>query len=333
MRNGILGEPKIGLTLSFQLLVFCCALSAPVVYGQSTRGLSSLINSLSPGLGDNSQEERATVLHAGKAVRLTMPAEWRVKEVAVGRKVRLLISPEKIEAAAVDLADGIWLELDYHPDGLTQESSEQLEQHCESSLRGVFGASKYLANARKLTISGHSAAGLEFRTEIAESAAGNATTSKESSVGFHCVVQTSWCRLLIHLIAPSTGDQRIVEYERILEQLELVKPKANDRSLTLTVRAAASILGSWKANASRLRLFADGTVVMAPDQPFLFTTKDSDQPRKGSAVSGRFRAQDDLLFIEWEDESKLNYRWRLRGNQLLLTDHQGRIAQLARVSE
>ena len=129
------------------------------------------------------------------------------------------------------------------------------------------------------------------------------------------------------------GGRRLVELERVVDDLRLVEPAAKPQHVRSPVSDAASILGSWKGHASRLRLRGDGTVAIVTDEPFRFTTKHGDQRRDGHGVTGRYAARDDLMFIEWEDNSKLNYRWRLRGDKLLLTDHEGHMTQLVRLSE
>ena len=56
-----------------------------------------------------------------------------------------------------------------------------------------------------------------------------------------------------------------------------------------------------------------------------------DPVRRESELTGTFLAQEGLLLVTWDDGSKLNYRWRLLGHDLLLTDHQGRISHLRRL--
>ena len=51
------------------------------------------------------------------------------------------------------------------------------------------------------------------------------------------------------------------------------------------------------------------------------------------SLAGRFRAKNDLLHVVWDDGSKLNFRWKLSGSALLLTDHEGQISQLQRLYE
>ena len=46
-----------------------------------------------------------------------------------------------------------------------------------------------------------------------------------------------------------------------------------------------------------------------------------------------FEAKEDLLLVEWKDGSKLNFRWKVKDGDLLLTDHEGRISKLRRIVE
>ena len=67
----------------------------------------------------------------------------------------------------------------------------------------------------------------------------------------------------------------------------------------------------------------DGRVVIIPDA--------LDRNRPSKPLAGTFEARDDLVFIHWDDGSRLNLRWRLQDNDLFLTDHEGQISHLKRV--
>jgi hypothetical protein len=292
------------------------------------------------------QRERALVVHAGGAVRLTIPADWHVNEVGFKRQVRLLVSPHALKPTARDVMDGLWLALEYYPNGLERESDEALRQRVVGSLQSIHGGNSDSAEGRVVQLNGLMAARTDFKLDTRkasgkenEEAAGETGISPErdnvlNSRGFHMILQTDWCRCQMHALAPShVADQRLLEFERILDDLRLAEPSSEHHGMVPSVVDATSILGSWKAHASRFRLRGDGTIDIETDAPFRFTTKQGGQHYAGTKLLGRFRARDDLLFIEWDDDSKLNYRWRLRGNKLLMTDHEGRMTQLVRISE
>lgn len=271
----------------------------------------------------------AIVLHAGSTVRLSIPAEWHVMELGVGRQVRVLLSPEEIDSAD-SFSHGLWLSLDYLPNGLQEESADQLSNRVESELREVLGELRHTRRARLLRVGDHMATCLEFETE----APAEVQNAGGQLRGMQGIIQTSWCRLHIHLVSSSRDfEARFTEFERVLKDLQLVRPASKRRQSVAHARDAASILGSWKSSSGRFRLHGDGTVAVVPDRPFWYTATGSQKQYRGRVLYGRFRAERDLLFIVWADESKLNYRWRLAGDQLLLTDHEGRIAQLARIIE
>ena len=98
------------------------------------------------------------------------------------------------------------------------------------------------------------------------------------------------------------------------------------------VQSAQPIMGAWKALQSRLRLRRDGTVTIITDRPFTFAS-DGDDRVQGNEIKGNYVAHNDLIMITWDDRSKLNFRWRMHGDKLLLTDHEGKTTQLRRILE
>ena len=60
---------------------------------------------------------------------------------------------------------------------------------------------------------------------------------------------------------------------------------------------------------------------------------DGPQSSRRTVLHGKFRAQDDLLLVKWSDASLLNLRWRLSGEALLLTDHDGQLSRLLPIAE
>ena len=150
------------------------------------------------------------------------------------------------------------------------------------------------------------------------------------------LVATSLGLLELHAIAPAAEyQQRVADFNRFVSSLRFRKPPDfPDKRVANSIRDAAKILGTWKAFRSRITLTADGSVVIKPDDFQTAVAEAADRADPQSAwLRGSFRASGDLLFITWEDKSRLNFRWRLRDEELLLTDHEGQISQLRRILE
>ena len=96
----------------------------------------------------------------------------------------------------------------------------------------------------------------------------------------------------------------------------------------------AAIFGNWKALHSRLQLHDDGRVVIRFDRKGNYALDERGTPTFDSnltMLTGRYRAQDDLLLVTWSDGNRTNYRWKRQGADLFLTDHTGRTSQLRRI--
>ena len=65
----------------------------------------------------------------------------------------------------------------------------------------------------------------------------------------------------------------------------------------------------------------------------IFPLADPSQRPVIRRLAGRFKVADDLLMVDYIDDSRSNYRWRIEGTELMLTDHEGRVSQLARIYE
>ena len=157
--------------------------------------------------------------------------------------------------------------------------------------------------------------------------------------GFHALLSTDWSLVELHAVSnlePSGDDH--AQFERILAGLELHAPVvAANVNVIPPIQDARQIIGSWKAYRSRLRLHADGRIMIEPDR-----VKRSSRPisvvddvsnLKDEPIEGQFEAKDDVLFVRWDDGSRVNYRWRLASGRLLLTDNDGQISQLQRILE
>jgi len=154
--------------------------------------------------------------------------------------------------------------------------------------------------------------------------------------GSHLLISTPSGLFELHMQYPiDRYEEHLDEVARILSQLKLTAPTMTDHGPTTAETVAATpIHGSWKAFRSRLRLSSDGGIEIAIDRAQLISPPSDGFPAvENELLQGRYRAVGDLLFVEWRDGSKLNFRWTLKGGDLLLTDHEGQISQLRRIAE
>jgi len=128
------------------------------------------------------------------------------------------------------------------------------------------------------------------------------------------------CCLLI-LVGQAAGEERATGTDR---------PELLPRP-----QIPAALVGRWTQRHSEYRFAADGTVSInfARKRRFLTDFTSSHSARLVTSVRGHFEAKADLIFVTWNDGSRLNYRWRRDAEQLFLTDHIGRVTPLSLHSE
>ena len=292
--------------------------SAPMDNGvASDRELDSDASGPSGRIGS----DRAVVVHAGGAVVLTTPASWDVREIPYRREIRLAVGPDLPASPSWPL-DGIWLAHHYRS-SVSGELAE-LTSFTRTRLQSIMrGRATTLGSPGEVSVAGHAAVRLDF----------GASTPTARTRGSFWVFVAPWghCE-----VCAMTDDERwselAEEFERIVSSLQLQPPQINTGLAASEVHDAESILGSWKSYRGLLRLSGDGRVSLLSDRPFSYTAADG-STQMGREIAGHFRARQDLLFIEWTDRSKLNFRWREQQNRLLLTDHNGRTTQLRRIIE
>jgi hypothetical protein len=268
-------------------------------------------------------DDRAVVVHAAGAVVLTTPASWDVREVPVGREVRLEIGPP---AATPDKRPSGQLWLTYH-----FRSTPPGDEAAVAS----FAASRTENLARRLrcsagpptwvTVGGSRALlhQLAFspRDDAADQRAGVLLVA--SAPAGYCEICSIW---------PSADGRLRAELDGVITSLRLRSPREIPGPGLAETQDAAAILGSWKSYRGRLRLYGDGRVAIASDAPFRSADGAGDE-QQGREVWGDFLARQDLLLITWADGSRLNFRWSQRDDRLLLTDHEGHMTQLRRILE
>lgn len=275
------------------------------------------------------QEPQAIVMHAAGAVTLRVPAKWEIAELPVRREVRLLMTPER-QLEERDRRAGIWLCFHYRqvvPSGLDELTAFAKRRHLEMEPGAVHQTSAFRA------IDGHEAIELTFQAE-------------EGWRGRYLAIVLPWGYCELQAEAGTTRWETFQPvFERVISSLRFRPPREPRSEPIPETRDAVAILGTWKSYRGRFRLHPDGRVELVTDQPSSAlgigeagvgetgALTDARRAREVSVISGRLRAQGDILFIEWDDGSKLNFRWRHERDRLLLTDHHGRTTQLRRILE
>ena len=273
---------------------------------------------------------RDIVLFAAGAVEARPPLGWWIREIPYGREVRLLITPVEHRASNEMPADGIWLT--YHAQHRPKpDAVSKLPALARRRARLAAGRGALLERSAEGPLAGCRAAYTEYQKTV-EKRDGPA----EEFRGSHVLALTAWGFVELHFSAPlDRFELRSREFQRMLRDLRLAEPRRLVEEGVTTVKDAADILGVWKAFRSRMRLLADGGIEIELDRSRVVPPRVANRPYEYVKMSlrGRFRAQQDLLFVEWEDGSKLNFRWRLDRGNLLLTDHEGQISLLYRLYE
>ncbi len=270
-----------------------------------------------PNLGE------AVVIHAAGAVELTIPADWTVREVPAGRQIRLAILP--FEPDAETPSDGLWLSYHFDPDRHPQ-TPPQLVQLAAARLTAVTEEKAAPEEPQFMNVGRFHAVRIPFTM-----AAG--VTSPINVRGFYLLFETDWGFCELHAMAPEVlYAKRENQFQSIVASMKLNAPSIKTEVQDPAVTDARPLIGSWKAFQSRLRLSGDGRVSIVTDQPFTLTAEAGER-QQASEITGHFRAEKDVLWITWDDGSKLNFRWRIRNNRLLLTDHEGKMTQLRRILE
>lgn len=273
-----------------------------------------------PRVNNDGRAERLRdiVLHAGGVVEFQMPVDWDLTEVPHGREIRLTLRPS-LESEVQDKKSLIWLS--FHVRRAGQLSDEQLETwFSERFRRGTTGIQD-LNEPLPIVVGGYDGIEQQYSLAVAQEVLAE-------RVGQQAAVSTPWGILEVHWQTDKSQQQ---SFEKVTaELLETVKFNKPAEQFKGAVRVAASgaqpILGSWKAYRSRLTLGSDGRILIAPDPaPIHLGTR---PPHKQVPIVGEFEARDDVLAVRWNDGSFLNFRWRLEGEYLLLTDHKGRTTLL-----
>lgn len=260
-----------------------------------------------------------SISFAAGAVQLKAPDGWWVQELPRRREVRLVLSPEEFGKRIP--RDAIWL--CYHVVGPSRMTRE-------AELQGMLPGRLRLSTDATATASAPTV--FQFGPWLAVAQEFVSSQSQADDVpikGRHVLVRTDWGIFELHASAPvNRFETRTAAWTQVWKSIQLEAPANFSPYETTAVLEASAILGSWKSYRSRMRLRHDGTISIVPDSVNLLTTAGSPD-----VLEGTFESRGDLLFVTWRDGSRLNFRWRSRGSDLFLTDHEGQISQLKRLLE
>lgn len=274
---------------------------------------------------------------AAGAVEVSLPNGWEVFETTSRREVRLVLtkpkpkpkskSDEKSETKPKGLrglpTDGVWIS--YH---LSQEPAhrrtEEINEMFARRFKLATGIKSTSTEVYDLKIDGEAALAEEF--EI--------TKKEEKLQGLHMLVATQWGICEIHASTPAENyAENEAALTSLIESISFNRPNMPSSVFNGSTASAESIHGVWKSLRSRMRIMADGRIEVEADQSHPLNVGTYDEDGERDIVKGTYTASGDLLRVVWEDESKLNFRWKRKGLSLLMTDHEGKISHLKLILE
>ena len=258
-------------------------------------------------------------LYAADSVQIPVPPGWQTLEVPYGREVRLVLLPPGVTWTPTT-PDAAWICHHIMPmSDSEQAATAELADFNQRRVRAAVGMQGTFSEPAQARLSDWPAIAQEFVV----------TAPPQERRGHHLSSRTPWGVVEVHFgtTAADYAD-RVEAYELMMQGLRVQPPRRDERPPVEHVRDAAPILGSWKAYRSRLQLSPDGQVRIMIDPINLHSI---DTSPSSQILSGEYSAQDDLLYIRWSDGSLLNYRWRMHGQELLLTDHLGQPSRLKRL--
>ncbi len=248
--------------------------------------------------------------HAAGMVRGAAPAEWHIGERAVGREVHLVLTPAPLGTRGVLPATHIWLTV--HALVTDADIRQLMQRRLENQRTVASGQPAGMPPLWPVECSGHAGQMATYQRHVAGG----------TRHVVHAIVQTPWGLCEWHVESPDADWTR--EWStQVIAQWHIGPPRQRTLPASPQIEAAGEALGSWKGSGSRMRLLPDGRFELVWDRRRL--TEAGTYER---VLIGSFAARDDLLFVTFSDGSRRHYRWRRVGPWLLLTDHEGRTAQL-----
>lgn len=272
-------------------------------------------------------DDRDVVVHAAGALTFRLPFDWQLREVPVGREIRLVLSPQPIPADPENLTDGLWIAYRRStmpsPDPATEIDAAIGDRlSLATSARAI-----PTSDPQRFLLSDFPAVRMTFTLP--------ADAPATSSRGHHLLARTPWGIIELHSVATEASAAHILPTtDDLLAQLRLAPPVIEDLTVAPGFESAAPALGTWKAIRSRMRINGDGTIAINFDRDGIFDLAGSGRLRydqRRTVLRGTYTAAGDLIKVTFTDGTRLNYRYRVQGDYLLLTDHHGRTSQLARL--
>ena len=255
------------------------------------------------------QEESLQFEHAAGMITGRVPAEWYVGEQVVGREVRLVLAPHPPDRRGRLPVTHIWLTV--HAGITDVDLSEVLRRRRASTKRTEAPMDEPASSSVPIRWNGFPGEKLVYRS-----------LSPEDLQHVWAVVETPWGLCEWHVQSPDP--QWVQGWAATIERDWRVRPPRRLASeLAPAQEAARAAIGSWKGSDYRLRLLSTGRFELVWDRRRLTEAGTYEE-----VLAGSFEAEEDVLRVTFEDGSRRNYRWRRAGAWLLLTDHDGRTAQL-----
>ncbi len=272
-------------------------------------------------------DDRDVVFFAADSVEFKLPYGWNVQETPWLRDVYLQLGPQaQFSRDPHDLAGGVWLK--YRPER-APKPNRNLQADLNVRLQAAVATMPRIGEPQTVDIGGYTGLLQEFSMPLADG------TLRPAA---HLVVITQWG--VFELRAMESGPNShfaSVGTSEILKSLQFHSHAPGigmGKPPQASATAATPIFGSWKAINGRMQILRDGRLALELDRKQVIRFDESGYPKfrdPNVVIIGRYDAKDDLLQVTWEDGSQTNYRWDLQGENLLLTDHEGRVSQLAPV--
>ena len=270
------------------------------------------------------QAQQANVSYSGGAVRLPLPDGWTVSEMPADRAIRLLLTPGAPPQSLKSLADGVWLNYHYRA-GRSLDRAALQTLLASLSKRSTSEAARWQPPAAQVL--GGLEGWLQTFTDVA--ADGTPVT------GYHWLAATDLGMVELHWVAPqSAAAERAAQLQHALMFARFGDPALEAAAAGEQQRDAVALLGTWKGLDRRLTLAGDGKVEAVFDGHGVYALDSNgylNYAKRQTSTAGEFTAKGDVLHVTWNDGRRVNFRWRLQQGQLLLTDHHGRVNELARL--
>ncbi len=282
-----------------------------------------------PNLPQQQPSEEDIVFFAADSVEFQLPYGWNVQETPWERDIFLQMGPaQRFSRDPRELSGGVWIR--YRP---TRDSTSEADLGSELQLRmqAAVATMPQVGEPRAYQVGGYPGLLQEF---LLPSPDGQVTPSA------HFVVLTPWGTFELRATEADPNSQFVsAATARLIQSLKFHPPAPGigaGKPVAQKAAAATSIFGTWKAMNGRMQILHDGRVALEFDRKQVIRFDESGAPtfREPHVVLiGRYTAEKDVLQVTWEDGSQTNYRWQVQGEDLLLTDHRGRVSQLSPVFE